>query len=164
MIFSYSWCSITESSTISYTMTHLLKHNTILFETKIRLNARELQSDPWRAIKDTLEESTLYKCMGVSMCTYVCPVHPIYISYLSIHPSIHLSLPPSIHSHMVFTPAQITQLSFGRIWPSYSFKGITICCWLVCTPSTHTAINLLINPPKKSHLFFLDWLSSFSII
>lgn len=148
VIFSYSWCSITESSTISYTMAHLLKHNKILFETKISLNAREFKSDPWRAIKDTLEESALYKCMGV--CAHVCvPVHPVHVSYLSIHPSLHLSLLPSTHSHVVFIPAQITQLSFGGIWSSYSFKGITICCWLVCTPSMHTAINLLINPPKK---------------
>lgn len=59
VIFNYSWCSVAESSTISYTVTHPLKHNKILCEAKIRLNAGVLQPDPWRAIKDTLEESAL---------------------------------------------------------------------------------------------------------
>lgn len=80
-------------------------------------------------------------------CGHVClSVCTSYINYLSTHPSIH----PFIHSHMIFAQAQIVQLPFGRICASYLFKGIMNCCWLVCTPSMHTAINLLINPPQKS--------------
>lgn len=78
----------------------------------------------------------------------VCACVPPVCICLSIHPSVC----PSIHSHAVIATAQRAQLPFGGLCWLHSFMGRMICCWLVCTPSVHAAINLLINPPNVTAL------------